>query len=108
MDSAKLKKMEELDQIKQPSDSGLYVIVVGHNLEAKCDVANALVCQEKIFQTFSCRKKIFVRSRKTVKGKNLYIMTTPDIETPALEHFEKELKSPFKFKTRVFLYVQDN
>ncbi|XP_060598665.1 uncharacterized protein LOC132752367 isoform X2 [Ruditapes philippinarum] len=89
-------------------DSGLYVIVVGHNLEAKCDVANALVCQEKMFQTFSCRKKIFVRSRKTVKGKNLYIMTTPDIETPAWKHFEKELKSPFKFKTRVFLYVQDN
>ncbi|XP_045177026.2 uncharacterized protein LOC123537390 [Mercenaria mercenaria] len=86
-------------------DTGVHVVIVGHNLEAKCDVANALTNQRNLFRPFSCRRKIVIKSRSTVIGKHLYIVATPDLGTPSWAHLEKDLT---KFKTKVFLYVQDN
>lgn len=86
-------------------ESGVYVIVVGHNLEAKCDVANALASQENLFRPFACKRKKVIKCRRTVIGNNLFIVGSPDLSTPSWKHLEKDIE---KFKTKVFLYVQDN
>ncbi|XP_045177045.2 uncharacterized protein LOC123537399 [Mercenaria mercenaria] len=87
------------------SDCGVYLVVVGHNLEAKCDVLNALSKKEKHFDSFAFREKIEVKSSSTVNGKDILFVATPNLNTPAWSHLDEDLRS---FKTKIFLYVQDN
>lgn len=87
------------------SEHGVYVIVIGHNQEAKCDVANALVHQKDHFRPFACRESIMVESTRTVCGKQLFVVATPKLNTPAWTHGEKAIE---EFKLKIFLYIKDN
>ncbi|XP_053374012.1 uncharacterized protein LOC123531858 [Mercenaria mercenaria] len=88
----------------------LHILIVGHNLQAKCDVANAFIKQKSGFKQFNCRQNLLVKkivgakSTQTVAGRQLHIVLTPNLNTPGWTHMNDGIIS--KYTNRVFVYVK--
>jgi hypothetical protein len=84
-------------------------MIVGHDLQTKCNVANAFIKQKNGFKQFLCRqnlllKKIVGTKATTVAGRTLYIVLTPNLNTPAWTHMTDGILRRYKHK--VFIYVK--
>lgn len=87
----------------------IYIVIVGHDLQTKTKVANALIRQENGFRQFRCRRNLLVKSvvgttATTVAGKTLNIALTPNLNTPAWTHMKPGIS--LRYKNKVFVYVQ--
>ncbi|KAL4222704.1 hypothetical protein ACF0H5_018745 [Mactra antiquata] len=85
------------------------IIIVGHNLEAKCDVANALTKQRNAFKQLSCRRKFKVQrfnTQDTIAGRTYIAIVTPNLNTPAWTHSKEAINMNYTHK--VFLYINDD
>ncbi|WAR15537.1 hypothetical protein MAR_005642 [Mya arenaria] len=80
------------------------LIIVGHNLESKCEIANALVKHKGSFKTLSCRTKPLVKALKnlTLLGNQASCHVTPNLNTPGWEYSVPAIKG---FNSKIFLYV---
>lgn len=86
----------------------LCLILVGHCLEAKCDVANSLLKQRNYVKHFACRVHLVTKSRRTLQGLNLHVIVTPNFNTPAWKNSQQDIRTKFKRKVFVYLKVKDD
>ena len=82
------------------------LILVGHCLESKCDVANAIVKGAKTFRPLTGGRPL-VKSVKhaTLCGKTIKCFVTPNIGTPAWMETLKHIKDNYDLKYSVIVYV---
>lgn len=64
------------------------ILIVGHDLQAKCDVANALCRQKKRFRILACRNRCLSISMKnaTMAGRSIQVILSPNLDTPGWKH----------------------
>jgi len=83
------------------------LVLVGHCLESKCDVANAVVQQREAFRPLSCRRKPLVKEtkRSTLQGKSIRCIVTPNIDTPAWMETKRHIEKDYNNTLFIFVYV---
>ena len=61
------------------------ILLTGHDLQAKCEVGNALCRQKGLFRMLGCRTKCLTKTVKdtTIVGRQLQVMVSPNLTTPA-------------------------
>lgn len=80
------------------------LLLTGHCLESKCDVANAICKQEGLFRMLNVRLRCLTKPVKhyTVQGHLLNVVVSPNMSTPAWTSSVK----PTEFHDGFILYVR--
>lgn len=85
-------------------------MIVGHSLQAKCDVANAFIKQNNAFKQFKCRQNLLIkrivgnRAAPTVAGRPINVVLTPNLNSPGWTHLNNGIFS--RFTNKIFVYVK--
>lgn len=68
--------------------------MTGHDLKAKCEVANALCRQHTLFRMLGCRTRCITKTIRdiTVVGRQVQVIVSPNMSTPAWAKLCSELK----------------
>jgi len=78
--------------------------VIGHDLSAKCAVANAICKSRRLFRELNCRMKCLTKV-KIVDGIQIQIILTPNMGTPAWSEVESNVIMNRHGEIRI-IYVQ--
>ncbi|XP_052760022.1 uncharacterized protein LOC128202891 [Mya arenaria] len=85
-------------------DEKVHLVLVGHSLEAKCEVGNALL-KTNAFRELDCRTELEIKRfyNVTIQGENIACVVTPNLNTPGWQYVLPILR---QFQKRVFIYVR--